>query len=91
MSEPPDGERTKQSMSMDDLMEVLMSALRAHPECDVFRVEKIMPVANAGGVANWDATFVADSGERPTLEQRRAMLAAKFSVQKRLDLAEGGG
>jgi hypothetical protein len=47
-------------------------------------------LADPGGVANWDAEFEAEDGERPTAEKRRVMLAAKLGVQKRLDLAEGG-
>jgi hypothetical protein len=49
-----------------------------------------MPLVDAGGVANWDAQFVSENGGRPTSEQRRVMLAAKFGVQKRLDLVENG-
>ena len=82
--------KSKQSMTVSDLREALTNALRAHPDCDGVRVEKIMPLADPGGVANWDATFVAESGERPTPEQRRAILVAKFGVQKRLDLAIEG-
>jgi len=90
MPERRGGERTKQSVAMDDLSEALTNALRAHPECDGIRVEKIMPLVDAGGVANWDAQFVSENGGRPTSEQRRVMLAAKFGVQKRLDLVENG-
>jgi hypothetical protein len=55
MPERRGGERTKQSVAMDDLREALTNALRAHPECDGIRVEKIMPLVDAGGVVNWDA------------------------------------
>jgi hypothetical protein len=71
MLERRGGERTKQSVAMDDLKEALTNALRAYPECDGIRVEKIIPLVDAGGVANWDAQFVSENGGRPTSEQRQ--------------------
>jgi hypothetical protein len=82
--------KPKQAASMRRLEEALTKALRTHPECEGIRVQKITLLTDPGGMANWDAEFVAESGERPTAEQRRAMLAAKLGVQKRLDLAESG-
>jgi hypothetical protein len=90
MSEHALGEplKPKQLATMSELEEALTKALRTHPECDGIRIQKITPLADPGGVANWDAEFAADDGERPTPEQRRVMLAAKLGVQKRLDLAQ---
>ena len=92
MSERAFGEpiKPKQVTTMKELEEALTKALRTHPECEGLRVQKITLLADPGGVANWDAEFEAEDGERPTAEQRRVMLAAKLGVQKRLDLAESG-
>jgi hypothetical protein len=81
--------KPKQVVTVKQLEEALKKALRAHPECDGIRLQKIMPVTEPGGVANWDAEFGTDRiGDTLTPEQRRMMLAAKLGVQKRLDLAE---
>ena len=90
MSERPISEplKPKQVTTMKELEEALTKALRTHPECEGIRVHKITLLADPGGVANWDAEFETDHGERPTADQRRVMLAAKLGVQKRLDLAE---
>ena len=82
--------KPKQITTIKELGEALTKALRTHPECDGIRIRKIIPLAEPGAVANWDAEFETEHGERPTAEQRRVMLAAKLGVQKRLDLAEPG-
>jgi hypothetical protein len=92
MRERPGGHpiRPKRIVTMDDLEEALTKALNTHAECKGISIQKIVPLSDPGGVANWDAEFAAESGERPTPEQRRVMLAAKLGVQKKLDLADGG-
>jgi hypothetical protein len=92
MSERALGEplKPKQLATMSGLEKALTKALRTHPECDGISIQKITPLADPGGVANWDAEFASNDGERPTPEQLRVMLAAKLGVQKRLDLAGGG-
>jgi hypothetical protein len=91
MVERPRGQpiKPKQTTTIEELEEALTKALRTHPECDGIRVQKIIPLADPGGVANWDADFKAEQqGGALTAEQRRVMLAAKLGIQKRLDLAE---
>jgi hypothetical protein len=90
MVERPRGHSiAKQSTTIEDLEEALTKALRTHPECDGIHVQKIIPLADPGGVANWDAEFEAEQQDRAlTARQRQVMLAAKLGVQKKLDLAE---
>ena len=57
--------------------------MRRHPHSED------RPAGAHGAVANWDAEFATEHGERIMAEQRRVMLAIKPGVQKRLDLAEG--
>ena len=93
MAERPRGKpiKPKQTSTIKELEEALTKALRAHPECDRIRVQKITLLTDPGGVANWDAEFEAEQQGVPlTAEQRRVMLAAKLGVQKRLDLVEDG-
>ena len=79
----------KQSTTIEDLKQALTKALRTHPECDGVHVQKITPLAEPGGVANWDAEFEAEQqGPVLTARERQVMLAAKLGVQKRLDLAK---
>jgi hypothetical protein len=82
-------DRPKRTASIKKLEETLTKALRTHPECDGIHVQKITPLVDPGGVANWDAEFEAEQqGRALTARQRQVMLAAKLGVQKRLDLAK---
>lgn len=75
------------SKTAADLQAALTKALEAHPECEGISVVKLLTLEEDQGLSNWDAEFAAKAGTTISPECKRALLAAKQSVQKRFDLA----
>jgi len=55
---------SKTSKTAEELVAALNKALLAHPECQGIRVLKLTPLENSQGLANWDAEFATEPGNR---------------------------
>jgi hypothetical protein len=81
---------TKVSMTAAGLEAALNRALQAHPECEGFRVLKLMVLEKRQGLANWDAEFSTPSGATMSADCKRVLIGVKHALQKHFDL-DGAG